>query len=438
MRHLVWLLWFLLMACSSKPEALFQEITIEDIKQQIPSQHTKAFPQQAEIAAMQCQFEKKSDLLISVQPVELSFVESDLRDALTELSLMTNISIVMDDSVEGLVSASFTDAKLPQILNTLLATGNFGYKIHADFIFVGSMSPADPSFHLLSDVCIYSPQHQEAKIIAALLPAYYQQFLNLNNINYTFSIVAPNSVLKKITEMIALVDKPKRQVLLELSIVEVSRNTLKTFGINWQNAVQVFSEYQIIQAITEANKNQSGISIFNSSKTSIDSVSRGKIQNMINFLQSHGGATVKAIPSIVVMSGQEANFKSMQTVWYNPNQSSGNNKWGEIHYGVQLNVIPYIFPNNDIRLEIIKSSVSDLLESLTSAPKLIEHSISSTVRVKNGGTLIIAGLLQKKKIKHISSVPGLSKIPLIGKTFSNSEDTEIEMEVIIIIRPRII
>ena len=145
------------------------------------------------------------------------------------------------------------------------------------------------------------------------------------------------------------------------------------------------------------------------------------------------------MPSMVTLNGREANFSSTQTTWL-PVMSIGGSNGQEnvVNYGVNLQIVPYISLDGQVRLEILNASVSDLDESFESRPRLINHSISTSVLMMDGETLVLGGLLQKKTRNKGSKVPGASKTPLIGGLFRNNEEEVVTTEVLIVIRPKIL
>ena len=109
-----------------------------------------------------------------------------------------------------------------------------------------------------------------------------------------------------------------------------------------------------------------------------------------------------------------------------------------MNYGVELRIVPYISKLHRIRLEILQASVSDLTTGFDGMPKLIRHSISTSVIMIDGETLVLGGLMQKKSRNQLANVPGASRIPLIGGLFKHSEQAMVTTEVLILIRPKIL
>ncbi len=363
--------------------------------------------------------------------LDVSFIEADIIDALLELSLLTGISIITDDSIQGMVSVNFVGKSLEEVLAAIIAPGNFGYKKYDSFIYVGSQSPASPSFHLLSETCMYKPVFLHPKQIVELLTPFYQQYVNYFEGHDHISIVAPRTIQDRIQHDIRVFDQSPQQILLEMSIVEVSEEALDLLGVNWRQAAD--SRELLMR------EGRGGGSVFSyyDPTTSASPVAQAFIDS-VSALNTDEEVQVRAMPSMVTLNGREANFSSTQTAWLpvlNVNNNSGNNA---VSYGVDLRIVPYISQDEQVRLEILQASVSDLSETLEDVPRLISHAISTSVLMQNGETLVLGGLLQKKVRNQKGRVPGASSAPLIGNLFKNKEAESVTTEVLIVIRPRIL
>lgn len=376
----------------------------------------------------QCSEDHNLTANLSSKMVTAEFEESDLRDVLFELSLQVGFPILMDDYVEGIVSASFDDQNIRGVLDTLLSIGEFDYKVFQSYIFVGSSGIDSASFHQLSNTCIYRPSYLDALSLATLLPDFYQRYIKLNKQNGYIAITASDSMMHRIQHDIALFDVPQKQVVMELSIVEVSVEALEILGLDW-HSVQNKSA-----AVYDRELSQSA---FSGRTVSLPALKARHFLDAVNILKKSGNAEMKTMPSIVVLEGKEAKFKSMKTTW-TPELMSSSSKKEPIHYGVDLSVTPFVSENRQIKLDIKNATVSDFVRDISGLPRLVEHSISSYVSVADGESLIIGGLLQKKHHTEKSGIPVLSDMPVVNSLFGTTKELIEETEVLIILKPKVI
>lgn len=373
-----------------------------------------------------------SEVLVSEVPlVDMNFIDMDLKEALLELSILTEIPIIVDDSVEGLVSATIVSKPFDVALDMLTAFGNYGYKKYPDYVLVGSQNPSSPSMSILAESCTFKPRFLLAEQLQSLLGSPLMDYTRVDIMSNVLSISAPKRLQNSIHEKLILLDRRRSQILLEMSIIEVNREVLNLIGIDWTTLIEKGLE---IAAQKVLNNDNNGYYFNNGSGYS--AISMQTFRNTIGLLKSNGAADIKAMPSIITLDGNLAHFQSTQQVWLGDSRS--RRKDDAIVFGVNMEVIPHIASDSTIRLEIRKASVSDITEGPGGNPSVIEHSVSNNVEVKNGELLILGGLLQKKQKNYDASFPGLSKLPLLGKRlFNQKKEQYSETEVLIVIRPTI-
>ena len=368
--------------------------------------------------------------------VSIDFIEMDLREALLELSLTTDFPIIADDTVAGIVSLTLNDVSFDKALNVLLASGDYSHRFFKDYVLIGASTPDAPSFAKLAKTCRYKPRYTTTRDLAASLSDYYQQFVSVPTTADYLTITAPGTIQLQIRNSLELFDERPGQVMLEMSVIEVSREALSILGLAWNtdNATptKTTSGYLDIMSSIGAAMTQVGLTI--------SALPQQSLVRSIRSLQSDGKATVKAMPSIVSIDGAEARFKSTQTVWitHASDPRSPDSNVEKLSYGVEMSVVPRISLDGQVSLQIINASVSDLSEDHQAKPRLISHSIANTVDVPDGDYLVLGGLLQRKVHRRHNKLPiGLSNTA-VGFLTGQKKAVEEEMEVLIMIRPRIL
>ncbi len=374
-----------------------------------------------------------------IPKLDISFIEADIAEALLELSMLTQVPIIIDETVQGLVTITLVDSPMETSLKAILAPGNYAFKRLPGFIFVGSQYKDSPSLALLSDTCRFQPQNLEAAKLIELLSPGHRAFITSNVENNLISITAPPSTLHQIQDVLLLMDRPRDQVLLEVSIVEVSREASSILGVNWGNLnlMELSLELAVLDRVLgQGSKGQNNYNYPTASN--INSVGMERFKNSIGILKNSGYADIKAMPSIITLDGKEANFSSTETIWLPSVATAGSNQAKGLEYGVRLRIIPHVGRDQNIRLEILQASVSDLTTSAQGDPLLISHSISSTVEVASGDVLVLGGLLQERRREGDAKVPLLSRIPGIRHAFSQQQREFRETEVLIVIHPKVV
>jgi len=243
-----------------------------------------------------------------------------------------------------------------------------------------------------------------------------------------------------------VVDDPQ-QVLLEVKVAQVDKNALKSLGISllvkgtsgegFSNLVgsadgAIAGNTPSIGTIGSLANYQLGGSLF---KTGLGGVLKALAEKNL--------AKILAEPNLLVKSGQEGKFLAGQKFPVAVIKGVGAVSETEIKYidvGVILNFKPMVMENGLISLKIDPAEVSTISGFLTgnNYPIIDTREIRSDVQLKDGESLVLAGLLQEETIKTMSKIPLLGDIPILGALFRSSKDDIKSKELVFFITPKIV
>ncbi|HHT36577.1 MAG TPA: secretin, partial [Firmicutes bacterium] len=162
--------------------------------------------------------------------VNLFLFDTDLREALSEISLQTGINIIPDATVSGVVTADLQDVPLEKALRMILIGGGFAFKKIDDFYFVGLPDPRSTTFSELVDTEVVRLRHATSDQIIAALPAFLSPYVQAGYDSRIVTISAPPAELERIKDLIQAVDQPQQQIEIQVIVTEVSTDFLKDFG----------------------------------------------------------------------------------------------------------------------------------------------------------------------------------------------------------------
>ncbi len=269
-----------------------------------------------------------------------------------------------------------------------------------------------------------------------------------------------------------------QQVQLEVKIAEITRSGAKQMGLSFMDnkdwVIGFFSAGQssgvlessmsdippTIEESIDAFGNYTrttitgGYSTTMSSDMSISSPFSSAFQlaahslddnlmGILSLLKQQGLSRVLASPTLVTMSGQEAEFMVGGEYPYPVQGDSGQTNIEFKKFGVMLRFTPVVTGRETITIDV-SPEVSSLDFSLTvlsggvSVPGLRTRSGSTTLQLKDGQTFAMAGLLDEETRTVISKVPLLGDIPILGGLFTNKEFQRSETELVIIVTPRLV
>jgi len=163
---------------------------------------------------------------------------------------------------------------------------------------------------------------------------------------------------------------------------------------------------------------------------------------MLSLLESNGLAKILAEPTLVTLSGQEAKFQAGGEIPIPLSTTLGSVTVEWKKFGIMLNFTPTVINENTIHLKLAAEvSALDPSTSVTIAgstvPGLTERQSETTVRLGNGQSFAIAGLLSDKIQSQVDKIPWLGSIPILGALFRSSQYQRQETELLVVITARL-
>lgn len=237
-----------------------------------------------------------------------------------------------------------------------------------------------------------------------------------------------------------------QQVMLQVKIAELNRSGLREIGADI--FVNAAPDAVIGTQIGGAVADLLGLGLGNPT-TAFGIFSGGDTQIFLRALRRNRLLTILAEPNLVTMSGHPANFLAGgQFPVPIPQGGGGANNAITVQYkdfGVQLNFVPFVLDEEVIRLTV-SPEVSSIDEALGTTlvvggdpvPGLNTRRASTTVELRQGETLAIAGLLQVEVDGSTDRIPGLGDLPYVGPLFSNTTHRRDEKELLVLVTPYLV
>ncbi|OLF71068.1 type II secretion system protein GspD [Maricaulis sp. W15] len=167
---------------------------------------------------------------------------------------------------------------------------------------------------------------------------------------------------------------------------------------------------------------------------------------VLNAVERDVNSNVLATPSILALDNEEAYFLSGQEIPVTTGEALGSNNTNPFRtvdreeVGVKLSVVPQITEGNTVRLHIVQevSSVAGTVNAASTDLITNKREISTTVLADNGEIIVLGGLIRQEDEETNSGVPGLSRVPGVGRLFRSEGTTSRRTNLMVFIRPTII
>jgi general secretion pathway protein D/type IV pilus assembly protein PilQ len=248
-------------------------------------------------------------------------------------------------------------------------------------------------------------------------------------------ISGPTATVARILAIIPNLDRPQQMVNVGVRIQEISDAAGRNLGIDWNFGVGNFSGSIVSGALNfvlDATRSLAGLNI----GAALNALETQRLSKRVNdstlTVLNNGTGNVKVGGRIEITSQTSGNSGS-------GTQSSGLAS-RTIPYGVEIQVTPSIAPDGNISLETSASVSSVLNPNSTDFQRIdfIDRSARSTVRIRDGQTVLLGSLLQTIEDTSSRGIPFISSIPLLGEAFKTTNTSSEQTQVLIVITVNVI
>ncbi len=392
--------------------------------------------------------EKEKETREDARLITNVFFETDMREALRDISAQAGIPLVADDTVQGLVSLEVQDRPLEDTLRIMLSSGGYTYKRMDGYYLIGTAEPGSPTFEKLTTTIYIKPTYFSAREVSGLLASSFSPYIQVSEEQNVLTVTASDDVIARIRTDISEIDKAPKQIVLQAVITDISEGGIKTLSrsMNWTFSQSDNDDTR--QNLRRNNVTTQGLSFDPSSLGSMGltyattgKLTRGLI-SAIKALVVDDKAVIRATPRISTLDGHQARIfiGSQETFSVTSGPTSfQTTQLEKIDAGIILDITPRISESGEINVTINQAEVSHVeARGDLGLPIVNRRSVNTAVRVRDGETIVIGGLMQKKKSETKKKIPFLGDVPYIGGMFRSTSHNEEETEVLIMITPHIL
>ena len=262
-------------------------------------------------------------------------------------------------------------------------------------------------------------------------------------------ITAPPSILSVVKGIVAQLDVPRSQVLVEALIVEVNQDLAAELGVEWSS-----------QNVTDGEGVVGGFSLFPpglaplgvaddgnfnlGTGLSLGYLRGGGIRALVNALSGESNANILSTPTILALDNEEAEILVGSSVPFitGTEEREGDTPFQTIErqdIGVSLKVRPHVNNDNSVTIEI-EQTVESIGQTAAATADIItnKREITTKVLIRDGHTLALGGLMRDEATDIESKVPLLGDIPILGAAFRSSNTVITKSNLMVFIRPTIL
>lgn len=380
--------------------------------------------------------------------------ETSLRAVFQSLARAGEINIVFDETFRDMpFQTDFTNVTFEQALSTICqATKNFSRIIDERTVIIVPDQPAKRLQYEVSCIRTFYLSNANAQDMTASLtnmlrgPAKVPLIFFDKNLNAITIRDTPRTI-ELAEKLIKLWDKPKGEVIVDIEIMEVNRSRLKELGVSFDNGF-VGLRYGEMGG---GGEESAAASSWQNLK-SLDFGDSGKYFALLptaylNFLETDSDTKVIAQPRLRGVADEELHQlvgekePVPQTTW-NPTAYTTTTttitsyKYEDV--GIDVKFTPKVHYEREVTLNMEIKVTSLGGKGYGDLPRINTREIKSVIRLKDGETTMLTGLLRDAERKSYAGLPILKDIPILGRLFG-AEDTTIEQtDIIMTITPHIV
>ncbi|RKS21436.1 type IV pilus assembly protein PilQ [Pseudomonas sp. WPR_5_2] len=410
----------------------------------------------------------------SGEKLSLNFQDIDVRSVLQLIADFTNLNLVASDTVQGGITLRLQNVPWDQALDLVLKTKGLDKRKIGNVLLV---APAD-------EIAARERQELESQKQIAELAPLRRELLQVNyakaaDIAKLFQSVTSaeakvdergsitvdertNNIiayqtqdrLDELRRIVAQLDIPVRQVMIEARIVEANVDYDKSLGVRWGGSIQNKGNWNT-SGVSNGVNGSSTIGTPGSTSTNTPFVDMGAAANTsgigiafitdnvlldleLTAMEKTGNGEIVSQPKVVTSDKETAKILKGTEIPYQEASSSGATSVSFKEASLSLEVTPQITPDNRIIMEVkVTKDEPDYLNKVQDVPPIKKNEVNAKVLVNDGETIVIGGVFSNTQSKVVDKVPFLGDVPYLGRLFRRDVVSEKKSELLVFLTPRI-
>lgn len=375
------------------------------------------------------------------KPISIEFREANLRQVFDLIAKTSGLNFIFDKDIKSdqKTTISLRDSNVETAIHYLLMANQLERQVmNTNTLFIYPSNAAKMKEYQDLSVRSFQLAYADAKNVAVALKTLFKgrdvvvdEKLNLLVVRDT-----PEAI-QVVEKMVKIYDVPEAEVMLELEIIEVSRSKLSEMGVRWPDGLSL---------TPLASDSGQGLTLSDLRQLSSTGIGAQLGALSFNFSQTDGKFNTLANPRIRVVNREKAKVLigdkvPIVTVTTLPNVGISENI-SYVDVGLKLDVEPTIYRGNDVLIKV-SMEVSNVSGTQTTKNGSIAYSFgtrsaNTILRLQDGETQVLAGLINDDDRESISKIPVAGDLPIVGRLFGRNRDEGKKSEIILSITPRIV
>ncbi|MDV9031580.1 MULTISPECIES: secretin N-terminal domain-containing protein [unclassified Pseudomonas] len=387
------------------------------------------------------------------EPLSLNFQDVEVRAVLQVLADYAGVNLVASDTVQGNVTLRLQDVPWDQALDLVLRSRGLARREQGNVLLIAPAAElaeqtretqADRLLEARSQPlqrALLPVHHADASALAPLLlaslalddPADARATLSVDPRTNTLVAVQSAARLAELRQLIAQLDVPVRQVMIEARIVEANVDYEKVLGVRWG-------------AKHGGSPGRSGSELFVDlgASAATSGIGLGLVGSdalldlQLSAMEKSGNGEIISQPKVVTADKETARILKGTEVPYQQSSKSGATSVSFREASLSLEVTPQITPDGKVIMAVrVTKDEPDYANALNDVPPIRKNEVNAKVRVADGQTIVIGGVYSTSNSNVVDKVPFLGDLPYVGRLFRRDALQEKKSELLVFLTPRI-
>ena len=399
----------------------------------------------------------------SREPIDVVFNNASLRDILNSMGMSTGINITFErDYQDRGYSVQLRGVTFEQALDQILSVNQLFFKvINERSILVIPDTVQKRALYEEQVIRTFFVSHSDATELAQILNGVVRipalavaPQIVANKTNNTITVRASANIVQIIARVIETNDNPRAEIVIDVQILEVNRSRAKQFGID----LSTYAVGAVFSPETDPRGREDAAGLLTT--FNLNTVTRGISPAdfylsvpaaVVRFLESDSETRLIAKPQLRGAEGQQINLNlgdqiPVPSTVFTPVASGGANvnpltSFTYKDVGVNVQVTPRVTFEGDIVLDLLVENSTrgqDVNIADVNLPSFGSRRVQTRLRLRDGESNLLAGLLREEERTSLRGVPGLLRLPILRSLFA-ANDTEVrQTDIIMLLTPRIV
>ncbi len=379
------------------------------------------------------------------QMISFSFEDTQIIDIFRALAAVSGINILADDS-EGprrRVTVDLNNTILSEAMSNLARTYRLLLiDLNPNTYLLTTDTPENKIRYSEDSVKLFALKYADATQVKSMLEPLLKASTVLADERINAVVVRTDEArMQMVADLVASLDIRESEVLIEMEVLEISRDNVKQFGMHLGD--QPSASMNIGGGI-KANPDGGTLSISEMSQVSSGQLFLTLPSVYLNLLKKDAETHILAQPRLRILNrmpaklhiGEKVPIRVTTSRYRDTTEETAVYEYRDV--GILMNITPKILSSNELSLEL-KLEISSILNSGESEnPTIGTRDIQTTLRLRDGEAEIIAGLIKDEDRSGTAKLPLLGDIPVMGRLFSSSSQNKQQTDIIISLTPHIL